>query len=142
VHGLEKVQSRQSNVENTGFGQGGLVLLEVGLQCDAVPWHHHVGKEELTLGLGEQNHAVCDNLRGRMSIFGVLLLEDFLHGVYFVTKFLILSCKLDYKWSVNILNVYALVNLSERSLVNESSDHVSVLELGALDGLEDLVDLL
>tara|TARA_B110000503_G_C7062377_1_gene377232 strand:- start:91 stop:282 length:192 start_codon:yes stop_codon:yes gene_type:complete len=58
----------------------------------------------------------------------ILLGINFSHSVDLSAELLVVICDLDYEWSVLIVEVNTLVNLSEGSTVNKSGNGESFLE--------------
>ena len=58
----------------------------------------------------------------------ILLGINFSHSIDLSAKLLVVICDLDYEWSVLIVEVNTLVNLSEGSTVNKSGNGESFLE--------------
>ena len=79
--------------------------------------------------VGVEDHSVVNNLWG--AILGVLLVllgVYFSHGIDLSSKLFVVIGDLDYKGSVLIENVNALVDLSEGPTVDKSGDCESLLE--------------
>jgi hypothetical protein len=58
----------------------------------------------------------------------ILLGINFSHSVDLSAELLVVICDLDYEWSVLIVEVNTLVNLSEGSTVNKSGNGESFLK--------------